>query len=174
MIPALQTNLKKMVRPWLILSMALATSGLPALEMGKPAPNCTLYDLNNRQPHQLQQLTGKVLFVDFWASWCGPCAKSFPYYNALQQKFSQQHFQILAINLDEEPEDARHFLEHNSSQISVLGDKDSQCAQMFSVMAMPSSYLIDRSGNIRYIQLGFREDETSVIEHKITELLAEK
>lgn len=143
-----------------------------ALEIGKPAPNCTL-NFNNSTTQQLKQLQGKVLYVDFWASWCGPCAKSFPFLNNLHHNQKERGLEIIGINLDEKPEDAQSFLSEYPSDFLISIGNNQACATNFEVKAMPSSYLIDKKGNIRHILLGFKPDESKEIATVVEQLLSE-
>lgn len=144
-----------------------------AAETGSKAPDCTLASIGDGKSYNLQQFQGKVLYIDFWASWCPPCLKSFPFLNELEQDLKDQGLQVIAINLDESSEDAKAFLAKTPAQFIVAADSHEQCARNFDVQAMPSSYLIDRNGIIRHIQLGFRSGEAKELRTLAEQLLAE-
>jgi thiol-disulfide isomerase/thioredoxin len=144
-----------------------------AAETGSKAPDCTLASIGDGKSYNLQQFQGKVLYIDFWASWCPPCLKSFPFLNELEQDLKDQGLQVIAINLDESSEDAKAFLAKTPAQFIVAADSNEQCARNFDVQAMPSSYLIDRNGIIRHIQLGFRPGEAKELRTLAEQLLAE-
>lgn len=144
-----------------------------AAETGGKAPDCTLASIGDSKSYNLQQFQGKVLYIDFWASWCPPCLKSFPFLNELEQDLKDQGLQVIAINLDESSEDAKAFLAKTPAQFIVAADSNEQCARSFDVQAMPSSYLIDRNGIIRHIQLGFRSGEAKELRALVEQLLAE-
>jgi len=166
-----------MKRSLLLWSVVIVLSGLHSVsanEVNKTAPDCAFTSLDGTHRNRLQDFKGKVLYVDFWASWCGPCVKSFPYFNQLQQKYAEQGVQVLAINLDEELSEAQAFLQKIPPSFTVLADPEQQCAKAFSLKGMPSSYLIDRQGVVRHINLGFHGDEAKAIELKLEQLLAEK
>jgi thiol-disulfide isomerase/thioredoxin len=139
-----------------------------------PLPNCSLSSIGDVPPIDLAQHKGKVLYLDFWASWCGPCAKSFPFMNQLQETFSAQGLTVVGINLDENPEDAKTFLAQYPANFTIVADKGEECARQFDVKAMPSSYLIGRDGIIRHVHLGFRKDEEKELREMVEKLLAEK
>lgn len=152
----------------------LSCSSLHAAEVGQALSACPLTKLSNSaQPVELKSFSGKVLYIDFWASWCPPCAKSFPFLNELQQQYAQQGLQVIGINLDEEPEDAEKFLVQFPAKFTLASDLTKQCAENLGVAAMPSSYLIDRKGVIRHIHLGFRAGETEELRTLVKQLLAE-
>jgi peroxiredoxin len=145
-----------------------------AAGVGTDAPNCKLADFSNGESIEFRQYRGNVIYVDFWASWCPPCAKSFNFLNGVHQELQPEGLKILGVNLDEKPDDARSFLEQFPAEFDVVADNNAACAKLFDVKAMPSSYLIDRNGVIRHVHLGFRSSEAKNIKIMIHELLAEK
>lgn len=145
------------------------TSSAWAVQVGDEVPNCALTSMDGRQKYDFQQFRGKVLYVDFWSSWCGPCAQSFAFLNQIHHGLKDRGLEVMAINLDEFQEEAQAFLVQHPAQFNVVADTTQQCAKAFEVQAMPSSYLIDRSGRIRQVHLGFRPEEA-----KELKLLAEK
>ena len=121
----------------------------------------------------LDAYKGKVVYVDFWASWCPPCVKSFPFLNELEHELKEQGLHVIGVNLDEKVADAQAFLASHPVDFSIVADPSKQCAKSFEVMAMPTSYLIDRKGNIRHIHRGFRSGETEELRALISQLLIE-
>jgi len=152
----------------------VATAPIQSAEIGQKLSGCSLTTFSKQQrPLDMSQFSGKVLYLDFWASWCPPCAKSFPFLNRLNQQHHEQDLQIIGINLDENLADAEKFLSQFPAEFLVASDLSKQCAEKLGVAAMPSSYLIDRQGVIRHIHLGFRADETGELREKVMQLLAE-
>ena len=139
----------------------------------KPAPICSLGSLNNTQHYDLEQFKGKVLYVDFWASWCGPCAQSIPFMNTLHQDLEAKGLQIIAINMDEQPDDAISFLKNKPAEFIVATDTNGQCAKSFDVQTMPSTYLIDRKGRVRLIHFGYRPAVAEELRVNVEALLRE-
>jgi thiol-disulfide isomerase/thioredoxin len=137
------------------------------------APNCSLTSFTDTQRHELGDIRAKVRYVDFWASWCGPCAQSFPFMNAMTQEFRERGLQIVGINVDEHADAARTFLQQHPAEFRILADATGVCPKAFRVMGMPSSYLIDRNGVIRYVHVGFRPGETGELRKQVEKLLAE-
>ena len=148
------------------------TSLCSAIEIGSPTPNCDLKEFNSGNPVQLAK-PGKVLYVDFWASWCGPCEQSMPFLEQINTELKAKNFEVIAINLDETKEDAEQFLQNHKINFTVAVNPDNQCPNNYGVLAMPSSYIIDRQGKIRFIQLGFHTEEKAELRAKIEKLLAE-
>lgn len=147
---------------------------LYAAEISQPMPSCLVSPLTEDKSEDIQHYKGQVIYVDFWASWCGPCAESFPFLNAMHQKFKDQGLQIVGINLDEEVKDADAFLVKTPANFTIVKDVTKQCAMDFDVEAMPSSYLIDRKGIIHHIHLGFRAGDAKELESLIEKLIAAK
>jgi peroxiredoxin len=143
------------------------------IEPGRTAPHCELTPIEGGPSHDLlQQYRGQVVYVDFWASWCGPCAQSFPFMNDLAHDLRSRGLNVVGINLDENPEDAKAFLDRHPAHFTVVADASGQCPQDFGVKAMPSSYLIDRQGVVRHIHLGFRPGEAEQFRAQVEQLLA--
>ncbi len=143
------------------------------LDAGRAAPNCSLAPVGNEESFDFHRYRGKVVYVDFWASWCSPCRQSFAFMNELEGQFRDKGLHVLAINLDEKPEDAKSFLQKHPAHFTVAYDAGGQCPQDFGVQGMPSSYLIDREGIVRYVHLGFRPGEAEKIRGLVEQLLAE-
>jgi thiol-disulfide isomerase/thioredoxin len=123
-------------------------------------------------PASLADLKGKVVYVDFWASWCKPCRKSFPWMNAMQQKFAGD-LQVIAINLDSEQHLAADFLSQIPASMSIVYDPEGVIAKQYQLLGMPSSYLIDKKGHIRFAHKGFFSDRSSQYEQEIISLIEE-
>lgn len=145
-----------------------------ASEVGQPAPQFNLPSLLQNQPVSLSQFGGKVVYVDFWASWCAPCRTSFPLLNKLQQKLKDQGFEVVAINLDEDPANAEKFLKDFPVTFTILRDSNGEWADKYVVESMPTSFIVDRQGVIQNIHHGFASDDINELEQKIVQLLAKK
>ena len=116
-------------------------------------------------------LKGKVVYVDFWASWCGPCKQSFPFMNELQAKYRAQGFEVLAINLDAKRDEADKFLAEVPAQFTVAFDAKGDSAKRFEIKGMPSSYLIGRDGKVAAAHRGFKEQDRRELESRIAQAL---
>ncbi len=145
-----------------------------AAKEGDHSPNCNLTPFGDGGSVDTREWHGKVVYLDFWASWCGPCAKSFPFMADLQRELKDRGLQVIGVNLDEQPDDARAFLAKYPVNFTIARDPGEQCARAFDVKAMPSSYLIGRDGVIRHIHMGYRTDEGKQLRQLVEQLLAEK
>lgn len=119
----------------------------------------------------LSKYRGKIVYVDFWASWCQPCRKSFAWMNKMQSLYGAEGFAVIAINLDESREKANKFLQQVPANFDVAFDPQGVTAEAYQVKAMPSSYLIDKNGNLVHANLGFRGNDEDHLEVKIRELI---
>ena len=122
---------------------------------------------------QPANLSGKIVYIDFWASWCKPCRKSFPWLNDIQSRYKDKGFTVLAINLDKDKALADKFLAQIPASFTIAYDPEGKSAESFQVQGMPSSYLIDRSGHLRARHIGFREDDKAELEQAVVKLLNE-
>jgi thiol-disulfide isomerase/thioredoxin len=135
------------------------------------APNFSIEHEN--LPDSLVKLKGQVVYLDFWASWCKPCRKSFPWMNRMQGKYAEQGLQIIAINLDFESDLAQTFLDKIPADIPIIYDPEGKIASDYKLVGMPSSYLIDKKGRIRVAHKGFFENKASQYEQELKSLLNE-
>lgn len=119
----------------------------------------------------LADLKGKVVYLDFWASWCVPCRKSFPWMNEMHARYDKKDFTIVAINLDSSKAEALKFLEKIPADFDIAYDPEGGVADKYKLKAMPSSYLIDKKGKLVFAHKGYREGDTAEIEDKIRTLL---
>lgn len=125
-------------------------------------------------PLDLSQYRGKVVYLDFWASWCGPCRQSFPFMNALRQKYATQGLAVVAVNVDANRQDANQFLQSTPASFPVVFDSKGSLAEQYNVPGMPTTLLIDRHGKIRDTRIGFRSNEKADYEAEVERLLDEK
>ena len=120
---------------------------------------------------RLENLKGKVVFLDFWASWCTPCAKSFPWLNDMKKSYADKGFEILAVNLDKDRKAADKFLKDMEVSFKVVFDESGDSAAAYKLKGMPSSYLIGRDGKVYASHIGFREKDKAKLEQAIKKLL---
>lgn len=140
-------------------------------QINTAAPNFTIE--SEQLSSSLAELRGQVVYVDFWASWCKPCRKSFPWMNDMQAKYLK-NLQIVAINLDAEPELAAAFLEKVPATMPIVYDPQGDIATAYQLLGMPSSYLIDKKGKLRFAHKGFFTEKEALYENEISTLLNEQ
>lgn len=150
----------------------VATSVLPAqaLSRGSRAPEIGLRDTEGR-PVRLSRLRGKVVLVDFWASWCGPCRQEMPFLERLHDEYADQGLVVVAVNIDNDESNMRRFLRRTPVSFRVVHDGRRRVADRYDPPSMPSSYLIDERGVVRYVHEGFRASDARAIERQVKRLL---
>lgn len=131
-----------------------------ATERGDVAPGFELPALSGDRPSgdrmvALADYAGKVIYIDFWAAWCAPCRDALPLLDRLHRTLVDRDFEVLAVNLDEDPGDGRRFLVTYPVGYTVLSDPTGRVAKRYSLKTMPTSFLVDRSGVVRYVHKGF-------------------
>lgn len=143
-----------MLRRCLLLLTLLLTGPAPAAEL------------------DLDALRGQVVYLDFWASWCSPCHDSFPWMQAMHEKYAKQGLVIIAVNVDKDPREAERFLAHYPHAFLIEFDPQGRFAQRFQVQGMPTSFLFDRQGRPSGQRLGFRRSQRALYEAELQRLLA--
>jgi thiol-disulfide isomerase/thioredoxin len=122
-------------------------------------------------PAELGAVDKPVVWVDFWASWCAPCRRSFPWMNAMHEKYADQGLEIIAVNVDKERQLADEFLAETPAEFRLHFDPEGSLAQRFDVQAMPSSFILDGDGTVLAKHFGFRLGDTDEYERQIEKAL---
>ena len=153
---------------------AAGSNNVVSVDPPVPAPDWTLPAIQNAEGElSMSDFRGKITYVDFWASWCGPCRLSLPALNSLNEAFSDDPVQFLAISIDVVEEDAWDFLARYTVDYPVVIDTEGDIARLFAVDGMPSGYLIGRDGLIREVHVGFRKGDEEALRAQIAALIAE-
>lgn len=159
--------------PGLALMLFLGAAGTAqAIDLNAPAPGFDLPGQNGRVKLEAQK--GRVVYLDYWASWCGPCRQSFPWMNEMQARFADQGLQVIAVNLDAKPEDAKKFLSQNTANFIVAYDSKGETPRLYGVKGMPTSILIGRDGKVLSQHVGFNQGDRAELEQRIHSALGEK
>lgn len=155
------------------VALVLLAPGWLTAAPPKAAPALKAQDADGRMV-ELAALKGKVVLVDFWASWCVPCKTSFPAIDSLFKEYQPRGLEVLAVNVDERRGDADRFLGEHPHHLTVLFDPKGASPSAFGVKGMPSSFLVDKAGAIRFVHMGYSGDVDTAYRHEIIELLAER
>lgn len=139
-------------------------------EVGQPAPEFALPNLK-QESVALSGLKGKVVYLDFWASWCGPCRKTFPWMNQINAKYAKDGLEIVAVSVDQDRGAAEQFLVKYPPEFQILLDQTRKIAKLYKVKGVPTSFLIDREGVVRHSHLGMNEEHFAEVEAELQGLL---
>ncbi len=159
---------------WMLLpALALAAGVVLATPApSQPAPDFTLKSTEGRNL-RLGEQRGQVVMLNFWATWCGPCKVEMPHLARLYDKYRGAGFQLLAVNIDENPQQAAAAAARMGLRFPVLLDADKQVARRYDLGTMPSTVLIDRDGRVRHLHRGYRDGLEQTYEAQVRDLLKE-
>lgn len=156
----------------ILICIGLLFSMNLAAEIKIPAPDFTLKSRTGENI-RLSDFRGQVVLLNFWASWCGPCRQEMPILGDIHKKYEPLGFSVLGINVDLKSEKAIAYLKDTPVDFPVLYDPESKVSELYSVSAMPSSAIIDRDGNVRYVHAGYKSGDEEIYSKKIKELMRE-
>jgi peroxiredoxin len=151
-----------------ILLVMPVTAGV----MSGTAPDFTLKSHSGKNV-KLSELRGEVVLINFWASWCGPCRQEMPLLDELHNQYKALGFTVLGVNVEEDTFQARKLLKDMPVSFPVLFDDSSVVSKQYDVIAMPSTVLVDRNGNMRYLHKGYKPGLEEVYLEQVRELIRE-
>lgn len=132
----------------LLLLLLLSLLVAPVAHAEGMAPDFSLPEIKSQKIHSLKDYRGKVIYLDFWASWCGPCRQSLPALDRFQAEIDSSEFEVIAINLDAEPQDGLAFLQKYPVNYTVLNDGSGSTSRDYNLVGIPTSVLIAKNGEI--------------------------
>lgn len=159
-------------RLWLATLMLACSSLVAAAELSGPAMDFTLKSRSGENI-KLSELRGEVVMINFWASWCGPCREEMPLLEDLYNEYKDYGFTLLGVNVDENREAAEKLLGQIPVSFPVLFDPESSVTQLYDVDAMPSTILVDRDGNLRYLHRGYKPGYEKHYDEQVKALVLE-
>ena len=154
-----------------LLAQVAIAPGAQAVDPGDPASMFDAPALQGSGRVALDDHRGKVIFLDFWASWCPPCLESLPQIERLRNSFPEGEFQVVAVNVDGDPDKARKFLKRHPVSYPSASDPKGLLPKRYALQTMPTSFLIDRSGIVRYVHTGFTRGDLNLLHGRIKQLL---
>lgn len=160
-----------LIPPMLVCAFALlhgldqCAQAAPLVATGSAAPGFELPGVDGAV--KLENYRGKLVYLDFWASWCAPCKRSFPWMASLQKQYGGAGLQVIAVNLDAKREDANTFLQNVPAGFTVAFDGAGKTAQQYGIKGMPSSALIGRDGRVLYTHTGFNDADKAALEAQV-------
>lgn len=160
------------IRAALLLVICLGLMTTASALQDKAAPDFTLKSSSGFNL-RLSEHRGQVIMLNFWATWCGPCRQEIPVLNALHSEFQPLGFELLGVNIDEQPGKALKMAEDLNVSYPVLFDKEKIVSKLYGVKAMPTTVLIDRSGKVRHIHHGYKSSYDQLYHEQISRLMRE-
>lgn len=137
----------------------------------EPAPDFSLPTFPDDEKLSLTDLKGRVVYLDFWATWCPPCRKSFPWMDEMHERYKDQGLSIIAVSVDKKRELIEEFIKKMAPAFIIAHDPSGDIAKAYKLRGMPSSYLIDRNGQLVKVHMGFRSRDKERLEKLISTLL---
>jgi len=153
-------------------AVVMATSAVSAGLKQSSAPDFTLKS-HAGENLRLSEYRGEVVLINFWASWCGPCRQEMPVLSELHDKYRALGFTVLGVNVESDTSKARKLLQDLPVSFPVVFDSDSIVSKQYDVVAMPSTVLVDRDGNMRYLHKGYKPGLEAVYQQQVRDLIRE-
>ena len=163
-------SLPRLLMACLVSLMCVSLAGAAAVK--GPAPNFTLKSMNGKNL-KLSEMTGNVVLINFWASWCGPCREEMPLLNALHKKYAPLGFTVWGVNVEEQLDGARGFLGNVPVDFPILLDNENKVSKQYKVVAMPTTVVVDRDGNMRYLHEGYKPGDEKKYRKMVKKLVRE-
>lgn len=170
----MKCKLFKQLQIWLGMSIVvfMVTSAVSASLKPSGAPDFTLKSAAGDNL-RLSEYRGEVVLINFWASWCGPCRQEMPILSELHDKYRALGFTVLGVNVEADSSKAKKLLQELPVSFPVVFDADSVVSRQYDVVAMPSTVLVDRDGNMRYLHKGYKPGLEAVYQQQIRDLIRE-
>jgi thiol-disulfide isomerase/thioredoxin len=163
-------SLSRLLMACLVSLMCVSLAGAAAVK--GPAPNFTLKSMSGKNL-KLSEMAGNVVLINFWASWCGPCREEMPLLNALHKKYAPLGFTVLGVNVEEQLDGARGFLSNVPVDFPILLDNKNKVSKQYKVIAMPTTVVVDRDGNMRYLHEGYKPGDEKKYRQMVKKLVRE-
>ena len=160
------SNLKKIIALAAVMLMSVSAFAADA------APDFTLKSSTGENVRLAEQ-RGQVVMLNFWASWCGPCRQEMPLLDGISKKYGKMGFVLYGVNVEEDNTAAKKMLKDLGVSFPILFDTESKLSGLYNVEAMPTSVIIDKKGNIRYIDRGYKAGDENKYKEQIMELIRE-
>lgn len=163
---------KLLPKKWLGLGVLVIAGLLAVNASASPAPDFTLPS-NSGENVRLAEQRGQVVMLNFWASWCGPCRQEMPLLDDMSKRYSSAGFVLYGVNVEEDNTDALKLIKQLGVSFPILWDAESKASSLYNVDAMPTTVLIDKKGQIRYVNRGYKAGDENKYRDQIRELIKE-
>jgi peroxiredoxin len=170
----MKNTLSNHLKAWLAMTAAvvMAASAVSAGLKPSIAPDFTL-ESHEGENIRLSEYRGEVVLINFWASWCGPCRQEMSVLSELHDKYHALGFTVLGVNVEADTRKARKLLQDLPVSFPVVFDSNSVVSKQYDVVAMPSTVLVDRDGNMRYLHKGYKPGLEAVYQQQVRDLIRE-
>ncbi len=156
----------------LLLTGSILIGAANAADIQGKAPNFTLKS-NTGKNIKLSELRGQVILLNFWASWCGPCRQEMPLLEKMHQRYSSLGFTVLGVNVEADSSKANAMLKHVPVSFPILYDTQNTVSELYKVSGMPTTVVIDRNGNMRYLHKGYKPGDEAHYRKWVKQLIKE-
>jgi peroxiredoxin len=156
-----------------LVALLACASTAAGVDGSPPAPPFTLTSRAGPEI-SLASLNGQVVMINFWASWCGPCRQEFPALDEIYRKYRPMGFEMIGINVESERSDAERFLGATNVSFPILFDPDNKVSGSYGVSAMPTTFLVDRQGRLRWQHRAYKPGDEAAYIEQVRALLREK
>lgn len=170
----MNVQIKKILNAFLVALafLFIASFNVHAASASGPAPDFTLKGLDGNNT-KLSELRGNVVLLNFWASWCGPCREEMPLLNKIHNKYEPLGFTILGVNVEEQSDAAKKFIAQRPVDFPILLDNKNTVSKLYDVIAMPTTVVIDRDGNMRFLHQGYQSGDEAEYRKMVKKLVRE-
>lgn len=152
--------------------LAFSVFSINAKEMNQPAPDFTLKSMSGENV-KLSELQGNVVMINFWATWCGPCRQEMPLLDEFYKKYKKLGFVLLGVNVEEDSSKAAGYLKEVPVTFPILYDNTNKVSELYDVDAMPTTVLVDRGGNLRFVHRGYKPGDEQQYKKLMKQLMRE-
>ncbi|WP_394228861.1 TlpA family protein disulfide reductase [Pseudoalteromonas spongiae] len=164
--------MKKIIIIITLFLTSMFAGNATSAELNKSAPDFTLKALSGDNV-RLKELSGQVVLINFWASWCGPCRKEMPLLDELHAKYSDLGFTVLGVNVEQQNQKAKEFINELNVSFPILLDEQNTVSKLYDVEAMPTTVVIDRNSNLRYVHYGYQAGDEKLYKKMVKALIRE-
>ena len=156
----------------IICCLTIILTSVEAATISGPAPDFTLKSLDGKNL-KLSEMAGNVVLINFWASWCGPCREEMPLLNALHNKYQALGFSVIGVNVEEQSQNAKSFIAERPVDFPILLDSNNTVSKLYDVIAMPTTVVVDRDGNMRFLHQGYQQGDEAQYRKMVKKLIRE-
>ena len=156
----------------MLMAFSFSVAQAKSVKVSGKAPNFTLKSLSGKNV-KLSEYRGQVVMINFWASWCAPCRQEMPLLENIYKKYKRLGFTLLGVNVEQDSSAAKKWLKDVTTSFPILLDSTNKVSKLYNVSAMPTTVLIDRSGNMRFLHKGYKPGYENDYKREVKKLIRE-